>query len=119
MPISIVSRIKGKSRGLGSGLYPSYDPAAGTQACKKELRITLASTVRLDPSVFDVVGVFTIFTYDTFYTSGGQTPQQHFNTYVTVDDSLLTRVQLEPGIGRAATVDTVNKKITINLVPRS
>lgn len=108
MPISIVTRIRGRSRGLGTAGTP------GLQQCKRDLKLTGVSIVRLDPSIFNAPGSYTLFTYNTFYTQPGNTAQQQINTYLTVDDSLLPNVRLSGG----AVIDTAAKRIGITLVNR-
>lgn len=110
MPISIISRIKGLSRGMASGLY---DPNSGTQNVAEQITLAGNYTVKLDPSLFNCRGVFTLFRFGSFLVYGGMTAQQILDQYLTIDTSLLTGVTLLDPHG---TIDLVGKKITITLV---
>ena len=115
MPISILSRIKGKSLGMGSS-DPNkvvYDPAAGTQVVKGMLSVTTPTTVKLDPSIFNVRGTFTLFTYGSLYVQPGLTAQQQLNQYLWISQSLLTGVSV---LDIHGTIDEANKKITVTIV---
>lgn len=111
--LSVISRLKGKSRGLQQAVTVAYDPAAGTQEVKGAFYPNLLTTIRLDPSVFNAPGTYTIIKYGTFTTDAGKTPQQQLNTYLRIDGSLLDSVRV---VNPSGTVNEALKIVTVTTV---